>query len=140
MTARSSTASSSRRLPGQWYWESRRRKASLTGATERAKRDWKATEVRMGEEGGLLTPAQVAVELDTTERTVRRWIRDGLLEAVPLHPEGAKVPRYAVPKSAVVSGSILLMMSVLAWRFFMVYRSLFSNLSPIFVDIIIHKI
>lgn len=57
---------------------------------------WKREEVAMG--GEFLSPAEVAAVLGVNERTVRRWIDQGYLEAVPLHPEGAKQPRWGVPR------------------------------------------
>ena len=57
----------------------------------------------------LLTPAQVAARLGTTDRTVRRWCAEGLLHATkvardwliePVALEGFEPPRRGRPRKA----------------------------------------
>ena len=57
----------------------------------------------------FLTPAQVAQRYDTTDRTVRRWCADGLLQATkvardwliePVALEGFEPPRRGRPRKA----------------------------------------
>ena len=56
----------------------------------------------MAEKKELLTVREVAVRLRVNETTVRRWIRDGLLEAVTL-PHRGKREIYRVRYSALNS-------------------------------------
>lgn len=45
---------------------------------------------------GVLTPEQVATELQTSPRTVRRWIQRGELEAIVLPSGRVRVPIHAL--------------------------------------------